>query len=399
MMKILQVNITANSGSTGRIAEEIGKLVMADGGESYMAYARSFQPSLSSTYKIGSKLGIYFHVLMTRFFDSHGLHSVVATKQFVKYIKQLNPDIIHLHNIHGYYLNYPILLKFLRMYDKPVVWTLHDCWTFTGHCAYFDYAECDRWQHKCYSCPEKHAYPASLINDRSSENYTSKFKLLTSLENLTLVPVSNWLGENMKLSFLKDKKIQVIRNGIDIDSFCSRKSALKDQYGLNGKTIILGIASVWSKRKGFDDFLKLSKRIDNRTHIVLIGLKKKQMQSLPNNILGIQHTESIVELAQWYSLADVFFNPTWEEALGLTNMESIACGTPVITYNTGGSVESISEDTGFVIKQGDIGACLSSIEKIKMNVKYEQTCRPYALKHFDKNSSFKKYIDLYKSLI
>lgn len=402
MPKLLQINVTVNHGSTGRIAEQIGDAAMASGWDSYIAYGRGAGKSSSKTIKIGSKIGVYLHALLTRITDRHGLYSRFATRKLIRKISAINPDIIHLHNIHGYYINYKILFEYLQNTDTPVVWTLHDCWPMTGHCTHFEYAKCDRWKTSCYDCPEKKSYPASLLIDRSRKNYIEKRELFTSVKNMTIVPVSNWLGGVVQESFLGKYDVKVIHNGIDISTFQPLPSDIKERYGIVDKKIILGVASPWSRRKGLTDFFELHRHISSdKYQIVLIGLSEDQNKSLPNGIIGLVRTESVEALAQWYSVADVFVNPTYEDTYPTTNLEAISCGTPVVTYKTGGSPESVTSETGRVVGKGDIASLAKAIELLCAEDRetLRKRCREYAVAHFDKQKCFKKYIDLYAEII
>ena len=403
MPRLLQINVTANRGSTGRIAEQIGEKVITAGWESYIAYGRDCGVSKSQLIKVGSQLGVLRHVLITRIFDRHGLSSKFATKKLIKDIKNIKPDIIHLHNVHGYYLNYKILFNYLQEANIPVVWTLHDCWSMTGHCTHFESVKCDRWQSGCYNCPLKNAYPSSLILDRSKKNYIEKKKCFSSIKNLTLVPVSNWIAGVVRKSFLKDANLIVNHNGIDVQVFhpCHDNN-LVEQYNLNGKRVILGVASPWSDKKGLPDFSRLCAYLQNDAYqIVLIGLTSEQIKSLPKGIIGLCRTNSAIELAQWYSLADVFVNLTYEDTYPTTNLEAISCGTPVITYRTGGSPESVTPQTGRVVEQGDLDGVVKAVEELCAEDRetMRERCRKYALEHFERDKNYKHYLDLYEQLL
>lgn len=397
MIRVLQVNIVCNSGSTGRIAEEIGCLVIKSGLECYIGYGRGDRPSNSYSIRIGSDFNLYTHGVQSRFFDNHGLASRKATISFVESIKKINPGIIHLHNIHGYYLNYPILFDCLKELDIPIIWTLHDCWPFTGHCAYFTAAECDKWKTGCYECPNKKEYPASYFLDNSNRNYQLKKKVFTSNKNIHFVPVSSWLSELLDDSFFSDYPKTIIHNGVDLDIF----KPIKSISSKSSQFIVLGVASVWDKRKGLDDFIKLRQILDSHYSIIVVGVSKKQMKSIPDGIVGIERTENIQQLAELYSKADVFLNPTYEDNFPTTNIEALACGTPVITYNTGGSPEAVTTETGFVVEQGNIQGLVDCINIVKDKGKdhYAAACRERAVKHFNKDDRYQEYIDLYKSLL
>lgn len=400
MYKTLQINVTANWGSTGCIAEEIGQTVIANGWDSHIAYGRNMTPCSSDIFRIGTQKDIYTHVFQTRLFDRHGLASKNATKKLIQHIEHINPDIIHLHNIHGYYLNYPTLFEYLSKTDIPVVWTLHDCWAFTGHCAYYDFAGCQRWQTGCYDCPRRKEYPASLFLDRSTQNYADKKKWFTAVKNMTLVPVSKWLAGEVRKSFLGHYPIKVIHNGIDTELF-SPCVVDKKSFGLDGKFVVLGVASVWSSRKGLADFIELRRVLPDDCVIVLIGLNQKQIASLPAGIIGISRTNNVHELAEYYSMADVFVNPTWEDNFPTTNLEALACGTPIITYRTGGSVEAVDDATGYVVDKGDIGGFASVIHEIQSVGKnrYSAACRHRAVEQFNKTDRFNEYFELYNNIL
>ena len=398
MKKLLQINSLVNIGSTGRIAEEIGELVMNNGWESYIAYGRGERLSKSETVKIGTNLDTKIHALQTRIFDNHGSGSKKATENFIKQIKKINPDIIHLHNIHGYYLNIEVLFKYLGNSKIPVVWTLHDCWSYTGHCAYYSFVKCEKWKTECNHCPQKGSYPAGLFLDNSKKNFIKKKELFNSVNNLTVIPVSNWLANDVKHSFLSDYNIKVINNGINLNVFDKKESSdLLKKFNLKGKFVILGVANVWDNRKGLKDFILLSKHLKNDESVILVGLNKHQLKNLPANIIGIQRTESTIELAEFYNLADVYLNPTWEDNFPTTNLESLACGTPVITYDTGGSPEAISCDTGFIVEQGNVLGVIDKIRMIKKKRKefFTQNCRERAIKFFNKEEKYLEYLNLY----
>ncbi|MFI3262885.1 MAG: glycosyltransferase [Rikenellaceae bacterium] len=402
MSILLQINVTVNFGSTGRIAEEIGQLAISQGWESYIAYGRdNGTKSRSNTFAIGGKLNTYYHALQTRLFDREGLGSRRATKRLIKYIDNIKPDIIHLHNIHGYFINYPLFFEYLSSINTPVIWTMHDCWSFSGHCAYFDAIGCKRWLRGCYSCPQKREYPSSLLFDRSEQNFIDKRRYFTSLKDLTLVPVSDWLAGVVKKSFLKNSKIHRIYNGVNIDVFKPQPEdtcrTLRSKYGFGVKYVLLGVASVWESRKGLGDFLKLNNIINDNILIVLVGLTSKQIEQLPKNIIGICRTENINELVGLYSVADIVLNLSLEETFGLTTVEGFACGTPSIVYNKTASPELVSENTGIVVEHNNILELNNAVNKIIDNkdLYSPDACRQRAVDNFNKNDRFAEYIDIY----
>lgn len=408
MKKLLQINpVLRMNTSTGRIMQEIGELVMQNGWESYIAYSRGRdgirKPCRSKTIPVGNLRSTIWHGIMTRLFDRHGLSSDGATRQLIRRIEELHPDIIHIHNIHGYFLNYRILFDYLSRCGIPVIWTAHDCWLYTGHCYHYSYAKCDKWQTGCRHCPQKSEFPASYLFDRSEKNYADKRKAFTSMphDKLVIVPVSEWIRNEMRHSFLKEYEFRVIHNGINTDLFqVYGADAVKARYGLQGKHILLGVASIWSREKGLYDFIALAERLRADEAIVLVGVKEREKKRLPANVIGIGRTENIHQLAELYAAADAFVNFTWQDNYPTVNLEAIACGTPVITYRTGGSVEAVTGETGFVIGQGDLGGALEAIRTIERRGKdfYREACRTYALAHFRKEDRYADYLLLYDEL-
>lgn len=402
MATLLQINTVVNTRATGRIAEEIGKFSLTKGWKSYIAYGRIDRPSESELIKIGSNLDVLIHGLKTRLFDTHGFGSRKSTLRLINQIKQLKPDIIHLHNLHGYYINIDILFNYLSSTRIPIVWTLHDCWAFTGHCSHFDLIGCNKWKTACFSCPQKNEYPESYLFDNSKRNFANKYKLFTSVNNLTIVPVSNWLGCLVKESFLKRYPQHLIYNGVNLEVFAPKnKNTIKIKLGIGNRFMLLGVASSWTIRKGFNDFISLSKLIKPDCVIVLVGLNNKQLKKLPSNIIGVSRTENIQELAEIYSAADLFLNLTYEDNFPTTNLESLACGTPVLTYNTGGSIESVSEKTGFIVEQGDLNAVIDTIKLVgsKGKLAYNVACRERAISLYNKDERYIEYLNLYEMII
>ncbi|WP_397538310.1 glycosyltransferase [Rummeliibacillus pycnus] len=400
-MKVLQINSVCGIGSTGRIATDIHNILIEQGHESFIAYGRESNKNCDTAIKIGTKFDNYAHVALTRIYDKHGFGSKKATKDFIKKVEELNPNVIHLHNIHGYYINIEILFDYLKKSNKPVIWTLHDCWPFTGHCTYFDNISCEKWKTGCNQCPQKKIYPSSFNFDNSKYNYVKKRDLFTGIKNMTIVTPSKWLAKLVKNSFLGEYEIKVINNGIDLEVFRHTESNFRKKYDLEEKFIILGVANIWEPRKGFDYFIELSKKIDKDSVIVMIGLTKNQIVHLPKNIIGLTQTQNLKVLTEIYSTADVFINPTLEEVMGLTNIESLACGTPVITFDTGGSPENIDHTCGFVVDKGNTDELRSAIEKVSKAGKaaFLENCIRRANQYYSKKDRFNDYIDIYKSKV
>lgn len=403
MHKLLQINTTCNQGSTGRIAENIGVLAQNNGWDCYLAHGpRYIQPSKLKTYCIEDSINEKIHGIKSLLCDGHGLGSKSGTSKFISLLNQLKPDIIHLHNIHGYYLNYPILFNYLKTIQIPIVWTLHDCWSFTGHCVYFDFCNCKKWIQECHNCPQSKTYPKSLL-DQSKRNFYLKKETFNGLKNLTIVPVSDWLERLVKQSFLKQYPTHRIYNGIDTNTFNPQKNKLDVclKYGIpENEKIILGVANPWSSRKGLSDFIELNKILPSSYRIILVGLSNEQIKNLPNNIIGIGRTNNTTELAEIYSAANLFLNLTYEDNFPTTNLEALSCDTPVLTYNTGGSPEAITTETGFVVDQGDLAAVVNILESTKVQNKFKEgICRKYALEHFNKDDRFNDYIQLYNIIL
>ena len=404
MKKLLQINITANWGSHGKIAEGIGQAAIKQGWQSYIAYGRWANPSTSNLFHVGSSWDEMRHGIASRLLDNHGLVSQKATKSLLQFVGNVNPDIVHLHNIHGYYLNYPLLFQYLRQHDIPVVWTLHDCWSFTGHCAHYEFIGCEKWKTHCAECPQKGAYPKSLLLDRSYRNFEQKKEAFLSLNRLTLVPVSQWLQRQLQQSFFKHTPTRLIYNGIDTNVFSKQTevSWIKEKYGIPAHcAIVLGIASNWY-RKGLPDFLQLASLLPPSIRIVLVGLtKQEQKLAARAGIVGISRTDNLHELCSLYSVASVYFNPTWEETLSCTNLEAMACGTPVVTYNTGGSPETVTAGPGLVREKGDIQTAAIEIGHLCQQpaTTFEDACRLRIVRHFNKEDRFSEYLELYSKIL
>lgn len=407
MKTLLQINLCVNCLSTGKIAEDIGQAAMQAGWKSYIAGAIiGKNPSKSNVIKIGSSNYIYFPYFESLIFDNHcmGLASRLATKRLIAEIGKIKPDLIHLHTIHAYFLNLKLLFEYFKTIDIPIVWTLHDCWSFTGHCAHFDAVGCSRWKSECHNCPQLKEYPKSLgWIDNTRRNYALKKRLFTSLgERLTLVPVSHWLNNLVKDSFFQGIASHVIYNGINTNIFKPTNStSFLSSLEIGNKKILIGVASSWGERKGLKDYLALSKILSDDMRIILVGLKKNTIKSLPPNIIGIEKTENLHQLVELYSASDVVLNLSIEETFGLTTVEGMACGIPGIVYDKTASPELISPETGLVVKAHDISKLKDAIEEIVAKGKeyYSQNCRRRALAFFSSDKQYEKYINLYDSII
>ena len=395
-MRVLQITAFAGWGCTGRIAQGINESLINEGGEGYIAWGRkNTSPKEINTIKIGNKVDQVLHGIYTRVTDKCGFGSKRVTSKFLKEVDKCNPDLIHLHIMHGYYINIEMLFKYIKQKNIPVVWTFHDCWAFTGHCPYFDYTNCEKWKTGCKNCIQKNKHPKSYIKENSKYNWEKKKELFTGVENMTIVTPSKWLGNLVKESFLKEYEVKVINNGINIDLFKYSESNFKKIYNLENKKILLGVSSTWVKSKGIDDFIELSKVLDENYKIVLVGLSKKQIKILPTNILGIEKTDNIEQLVSIYSAADVFLNLTYEDNYPTTNLEALSCGTRVITYNTGGSVEAVKNDNcGYIVEKGDIHGVKSKIIEL---CKLERMKKSLFECSEIKNNL--QYVELYKQIL
>jgi glycosyltransferase involved in cell wall biosynthesis len=401
-MKLLQINSAVNTCSHGRIAEETGMAAMAAGFRSYIAYGRNGQPSRSVLLKTIHWWDVGWHVLKTRLTDRHGFGSEAATRRLLARIIALDPDIIHLHNIHGYYLHVGLLFNFLKSSGTPVVWTLHDCWPFTGHCAIFEGADCYRWRDICYECPLTQVYPASWWTDRSILNFSEKKELFRGHPQLCLVTPSHWLERHLRVSFLDDYPVEVIPNGVDLDLFHPGEGLqVREKYGLGDRKIILGVASTWKKRRALGDFVELSRMVGKMATVLLVGADLPWKALRGSGILTLPRTESREELAELYSAADVFVNPTYADNFPTVNIEALACGTPVVTYRTGGCAEIVDNHTGVVVERGAIAELGRAVEKILETGKqpWSQACRQRAEAHFDRKKSAEAYIRLYRKML
>lgn len=391
---LFQINECLNY-STGNISQSIGNAAISIGWDSWIAYSsrEPAVPSFSHIIKVGGFLNPYIHYAENRLFDREGLSSRRATRELVKQIQEIKPDIVQLHNIHDHWLNYRILFEYLNSTDIKVVWTFHDCWAITGHCFHFVTKGCDRWKTECHDCPLQREYPKTLL-DRSRKNFELKKRLFTSNPNLAIVGCSNWMADLVHMSFLKDKRIEVIHNGIDLNVFKPSGSKPND-----GTFKVLAVSNVWNKEKGYYDILKLREHLPTDYEIIIVGLTADQFKELPKGIKGIQRTQNVREIVELYSSSNVLINPTYADTFPTINIEALACGTPVITYKTGGSPEIIDEKTGIVVEQGNLEALTNAITSLREKPLDSKECRKRAETLFNKEERFKDYINLYEQLL
>jgi putative colanic acid biosynthesis glycosyltransferase len=392
-MRIVQVNSVCGVGSTGRIATDIHHELINDGHTSMIAFGRNEPKNCDAVYRIGSSANIYCDVFMTRIFDLHGSAGKRATRAFCAMIEEFRPDVVHLHNIHGYYLNIEILMAYLKKSNIPLVWTLHDCWSFTGHCAYFDFPKCDKWKSGCGRCPRKNDYPASWLFDNSSNNLQNKKRRFSGFTHLTFVTPSTWLKELVAQSYLKQYPVEVIPNGINLAIFKPTASDLRSKYSLVGKKVLLSVAMVWERRKGLHDLLELAARFDDDERLILIGLDEKQIQALPGNVLGIKRTSNAEELAAFYTMADLTLLPSYEDNFPTVVLESLACHTPVLAYRTGGIPEMGKPPYLNLVEKGDLEGMRKFVVEYKKCEAWEMDDQ-----WMDKKGASERVVSLYRAM-
>lgn len=394
-MRIVQINTVA-SGCTGRIAISIKHVLEEHGHTCLLAYGRG-RTAEKNSYRISNAIDCCLHGVLTRIMDSTGLHSKFATKKFLRLLDEYRPDVVHIHNLHGYYINYQMLLSYLKEKKIKTYWTLHDCWPFTGHCPYYTFVGCEKWKTGCHHCQQKRHHPTSLLVDRSKKNYQDKKTAFLGADHITIITPSRWLKGQVEQSFLSSYSVVNIPNGIDLRSFHPTENRFRSRHRLQDKVVILGVANLWAKTKGMDYFLALHNTLPRESfQIVLVGLSAKQVKEIPSDIIGIKRTENVAELADIYSSADVFLNPTLEDNFPTTNIEALACGTPVITFNIGGSPETIDDSCGCVV-EADIDKIAAACVQIgKKTDDVIRACVERA-RSFDERLCFGKYLALYES--
>lgn len=400
-MNVIQINATAGIGSTGKIMIDLDGIINSDN-NGFMICAYQNNNLSNNLFSFNNKNSNYVlrkNILISRITGIMGHRHTKETYEAIKWLDEKKPDIVHLHNIHGDWIDYRVLFKYLKEKNIPVIWTLHDCWAFTGRCSHFELCGCKKWESGCFKCTNKHVYPITYFFDHSSRLWNEKRNIFTGLEKMTIVTPSMWLKEYVEKSFLSKYPVVVINNGIDTDTYKPVASKSKYYNGIKDKKIILAVASSWSTFKGLDDIMKLNNLINHDLYqIVIVGLNDKQMKMCPNNIVGVSRTNSQEELVELYSGADVFINLTYQDNYPTTNLEAISCGTNVITYNTGGSPESIPNKE-YIVNQGDVQKVYELIVQICQSPKETQKLREYAINHFDKNIKFNEYIKLYKKIL
>lgn len=389
-MKVLYINAVCGTGSTGRIVTDLAAQLHRQGDTARVFFGVGQARNIpeGDAVKINTPLGYYTHNALSRLTDHTGLYSIAQTRRLIREIEAFDPDIVHIHNLHGYYVNYELLLDYLAKTGKPIVMTLHDCWTFTGHCTHFDRIGCTQWQTRCEACPQLRRYPVCYTLGDTARNFDRKKAAFTAPENLHIVTPSRWLAGLAKSSFLGKHPIHVIPNGIDTAVFHPTAGADLPR----GKPIVLAVANVWEENKGLSDMMALAGLLGDGYQVVLAGMTPKQKQALPPNITGICRTENPRQLAKVYSAADVFVNPTYEETFSMVNLEAQACGTPVLCYASGGAPETILPGMGRTVPRGDVHALAAAIQEglpVPDSIPWET---------LDRSHTYRAYLALYRTL-
>lgn len=403
--RVLLVNTVAGTGSVGRLTVGLYHTLEENGYECLVAYGRGEAPEGVRSYRIGQDLDVYLHGALSRMTDRHGFYSKRATQEFINVIEDFAPDIIHLHNVHGYYLNIKVLFEYLKESGIRVIWTLHDCWTFTGHCSHFEYIGCMKWMNECDSCEQLSEYPKSVGKDNSKRNYHDKKELFTGLPDCTIVTPSEWLAGRVAQSYMSEYHRVVVNTGIDLEQFYpvaeERRNdnlifRLRNNLNLRNKNVLLGVANPWRERKGLLQFVNLSKMIDERCQIVLLGLNDEQLNELPESIIGLSHTDSVEELAALYSMADVYVNLTLEDTFPTTNIEALACGTPVVTFRAGGAAEMLDDTCGIAVERNSIQGVVAAIDTVisqrNANINFTVDHCVRRARMYDREIRFEEYI-------
>ncbi len=400
-MKVLYINVVSY-GSTGRIMFALADETRKEGGTTLCTAGFTWSKKPRDDFFITSGLvEKKLHTELSKITGKHGGYSRFSTLRLISRIKKFDPDIIHLHNIHGWFLNLKMLFDYLKKSKKKVVWTLHDCWSFTGGCPHFEGVGCEKWKTGCFECSYK-GYPETYF-DFSKREYLRKKQLFCNVENLYIVTPSEWLKTKVKESFLKDYPVKVINNGINLTAFYPRddieKTEIRKKYGINTKYMVLGVSYAWDEKKGLNAFVELSETLGEEYTVVLVGTDENVEKNLTGRIIPIRRTENVDELSRLYSAADVFVNPTLEDTFPTVNIEALACGTPIAAFDTGGSAEIFCEKSGMSVKKGDVLALIDAVKRIcEEKIFSENDCKLRS-ERFSEGIFLKKYMDFYREII
>lgn len=400
-MRLLLINVALGFGSTGRIIEGIGGLASSQGWDVYVAHgARYVNQSSLKSYQVTTIAGEILHYIESTLFDAQGRGSRRETKRFLEEIERINPDVVHIHNIHGCFLNYPMLFRYLREKNIPVAWTLHDCWALTGHCVHFMRTNCEQWKTQCVKCPQKYDFPSSYLLDRCKSNYSLKKQLFTAIDGMRITTVSSWLKGVVEQSYLCKFPVDVVPNGIDTSEYIYTEGGIRERYRIGDKKLLLAVASGFGDRKGIYDFVKLSKMLPKEYQLLLVGTNDNDKRVLPDNVIAVSRTNGAAELTAFYSAADVLLSLSYEETFGLTIIEAMSCGTPAIVYDNTAQPELITPETGLVVANGDVEGAKKAIEEVcsKGKAHFSPACRDHALE-YDEKKIYQKYLDLYEGMI
>lgn len=391
-MRLVQINTTCGEGSTGKICVAVSELLNSAGVENHILYTFG-QSEYPNGIKYMNAFDIKYQALRARVFGDYGFQSKAATKRLISELERISPNVVHLHNLHGHNIHFGELFAYFKSKQIKIFWTFHDCWAFTGYCPHYDMVGCAQWKEGCKKCPQRTHF--SWFFDRSKDLYEKKKRLLQDLD-LTIITPSQWLADQVRQSFLKDYPIRIINNGIDLSVFSPQESDFKKKYNLENKFVVLGVAFGWGRRKGLDVFIELANRLGAQYQIVLVGTDDNVDKQLPDNIISIHRTSNQRELAEIYTAADLFVNPTREENFPTTHIEALACGTPVIAFNTGGCSEMLNKKCGAIVKKNDVTSFVEKIVKACEECVFSTEECIIRAKCFDQNIKFKEYIDLYK---
>lgn len=395
-MKVCAINSVVY-GSTGNIMLQIADLARKEGIETYtfsMKWRNQIKKNNEHCY-FGNFLENAGSIKLGKYTGLNGCFAVGGTISLLKKFDEIKPDIIHLHNLHNCYINLPMLFHYIKRKHIRVIWTLHDCWAFTGQCPHFTMIKCEKWKTGCYHCPQYRMYPSAIV-DRTEKMWKLKRKWFTNIGNLLIITPSEWLAKMVKKSFLKEYPVKVVNNGIDTDVFKPTQNNFREKNNIHKRYIVLGVAFGWDKRKGLDIFIKLSEELPDNYQIVLVGIDEKKAQELPVKILTVEKTHNQKELAEIYSASDIFVNPTREDNFPTVNLEALACGTPVVTFNTGGAPECINSKTGSVVECDDVERIAAEIVRICREKPYARDECAKQGRKYDKRLKFKEYINIYK---
>lgn len=398
-MKILMINSVCGIKSTGRICTDLAAMLEQRGHRVKIAYGREAVPAQFEKYavRIGTDLDVKLHGLKARLTDGSGFGSAAATRRFIKWVEEYDPDVIHLHNIHGYYINVEILFAYLRRCGKPILWSFYDCWSFTGHCAHFDYNQCDKWQEGCNHCAHLREYPCSYI-DATAANYKKKRKLFTGIPNLQLIVPSKWMQNMVESSYMKDYPCRVLPNGIDTDQFYPRENRVKEELGIDNRSLLVGVSSVWQKMKGLAYMNQLAETLPEDQYRLLLVGSNPNNEYIDHRILRVEHTDSIDQLCQIYTAADVFVNPTLQETQGLTTIEAFACGTPGVVFRAGGAGECVDDTCGITVEKDNFEELHKAICQVCDKNPYSAEDCIAKAKTYDKDACYNAFMELYEKI-